>query len=89
MKIFKYPLEIIGEQHIGMPKGAEILCAQTVKGQAFLWALIDPEAKEAIRVIRIFGTGHNIVLKRERLHYIGTVQQQEGLFIWHIFEETK
>jgi len=89
MKVFKYPLDVKDEQHVLMPKGAEILCAQTVNGQAVLWALVKPDNKEVTRIIHMFGTGHNVVYKREYLHYIGTIQQWEGKLIWHVFEETK
>lgn len=83
--IYKYELKKVGLQDIHMPMGAEILCVQTVHDIPFLWALVDPEQIEMSRSIEIYGTGHIMDAKIHR-KYIGTFQQLNGAFIWHVFE---
>lgn len=83
--IWKYPLRLVGEQAIQMPKGAEILCAQVQgEGAICVWALVDPKVEKEERMIVIYGTGHPVT----DLHckYIGTVQMDGGSLIWHVFE---
>ena len=85
-KIFKYELEVVANQEIEMPGGAEILCVQSQKKIMCLWAVVDPEMATQTRKIRIHGTGHDIP-DTDSLSYIGTVQMLDGQLIWHVFEE--
>jgi len=75
------------ESLLEIPKGAEILCADTQENTLCLWALVDPEAETEIRTFQIFGTGHPIDCDMgiER-NYIGTAQKMGGSLIWHVFE---
>jgi len=84
--IWKFPLRVTDSQRIEMPRGAEILTAQTQNGQGYLWALVDPEAVDTeMRTIEIHGTGNPILEgnNRER-RYVATFQQLA--FVWHVFE---
>lgn len=86
--IWKYPLLLIGEQAIQMPKGAEILCAQAQRNHLCLWALVDPAAKKDERLIVIHGTGYPVpeVHNAYKRQYIGTAQMDGGSLVWHVFE---
>ncbi len=83
--IWKYPLELIDVQLIGMPKDAEILAAQMQNGVACLWALVTPDAPKHLRAIEIHGTGNpfdeHVGVSRK---FIATFQQPP--FVWHVFE---
>lgn len=84
-QIWKYTL---GEtEQFKMPKGAEILTAQTQGELICIWALVDPLSEKEDRYFEVFGTGENIPYDMgiERKH-IGTVQFANGLLIWHVFE---
>jgi len=87
--IFKYnlgyPLEI---KDIEFPKGAELLDAQVVDEEIFVWAKVDPEAEVETRTIRTLGTGHQVP-EDENLKHIGTTQMFDGRLIWHVFEVIK
>jgi len=83
--IWKFPLMVIDNQIIRMPKGAEILTVQTQNEEPCLWALVDVEAELEARFIDIFGTGHPVFLfKRTNKKYIGTFQT--GQLVFHVFE---
>lgn len=83
--IWKFPLEIIREQNLMMPEGAEILSVQTQHNSLCLWALVNPEAPLQRRVIEVFGTGHSISDAERK--YVTTAQRDGGKFVWHIFEK--
>jgi hypothetical protein len=82
--IWKYILHIADEITIGMPEGAVVLSVQDQQGIACLWVKVDPTKPKVNRDFAIFGTGHPI--NRDRLHFIGTIQQHEGALVWHVFE---
>lgn len=84
--IYKYPLELVDYQRIGMPSGAKILCVQEQDGRLCLWAkvFIHSGVESETRLFHIFGTG-NPMPEMTKLIYIGTAQS--GRFVWHVFEE--
>lgn len=82
MTIWKYPLQIIDEQIIPMPAGAEILCCQVQRGIVCLWARVDPSAATTERRIHIRGTGHPGATGE----YIGTFQAENGALVFHVFD---
>lgn len=85
-RIFKYPLNIIGTQVLELPASASILSVMTQRGRIVLYALVDEsEIETRERSIEIFGTGHP-VLDNVRRDYLGTVVQENGDLVWHIFE---
>jgi len=85
LKMFKYPLEVIGLQTIMMPHLAGILCVQVQRGVPCLWALVEPGAVGEPRTIVTVGTGRP-EFDDDRLHYIGTYQLHDGHFVGHVFE---
>lgn len=88
--IWKFPLATADKQDISLPKGAEILCVQTQDDKPYLWALVEEGFTEN-RTFEIFGTGQKInydsgTARYIDRKYIGSFQQQEGVFVWHVFE---
>lgn len=84
--IWKFPLDVADEQTLNMPAGAKILTVQIQFGVPTIWAEVEPsEPKIQQRRIAVFGTGHTIPALKP-LTYIGSVQQDGGNLIWHIYE---
>ena len=83
--IYKYPLIITDSQIVEMPKGAKILTVQTQNDTVCLLALVDTERPPEQHTIFIFGTGHPFLLNKSAT-YLGTVQTNNGMLVWHVFE---
>ena len=87
MKIWKYQIgtKVIMDNTIkvDMPKGAKIIHIQTQREIPCVWALVDPAVESETRYFFIVATGGDVPGDGQ---YIGTVFQQGGLYIWHIFE---
>lgn len=81
--IFKFPLHILAEQIIELPKDAQILSVQTQQGQPAIWAIVDPSRPTVPTRIRMYGTGHTV--DKDIVRFLGTVQQLDGQLIWHFF----
>ena len=71
---------------IELPEGAQFLSTNTLYGYVCLWFLLDPEKPKVDRTFRVIGTGWEI--EETNLKYLGTVLEDEGAFVWHIFETT-
>jgi hypothetical protein len=72
------------ETTINMPHGAKLLAVQEQRGEAQLWALVDPGAKTYPRTFRVYGTGHD--LPDDPGQYVGTFQMNGGALVFHVFE---
>lgn len=86
MTIWKYPLAVTDTQSVSMPKGAKILTVQIQRGEACLWALVEPDNPTETRIIEIFGTGHPIPDGAAKREHIGTFQLPELGLVFHVFE---
>lgn len=85
--IYKYPLKIETPQTIILPIGAKILSIQNQLDEAVLWAIVDNNVKTEQRHFYFFGTGHELPeVFGTDLNYITTIQQDDGNYVWHIFE---
>jgi hypothetical protein len=87
--IFKYKLEIIGEQqNIVVPKGSKILTAQTQCNEIYLWALVPRNSiTTESKTIQIYETeGTMSQTPNIEYKYISTVQLFGGSIVYHIFE---
>ena len=88
-EIWKFDVKLHGFE-LEMPKGAKILTFQTQQDIPRIWVLIDWDvagtAKET-RKFMIQGTGMGFNF--DKGNYIGTVQEMDGEFIWHLFEILK
>jgi hypothetical protein len=86
-RIFKYPLAIEREQTLLLPRAATILCVQAQRGQAQLWAAVDDGAAIEARHIFMCGTGGVMPVDlSDGATYLGSVQLNDGHFVWHFFE---
>ena len=83
MTIWKWTLSN-SRNTVSMPEGARILAAQTQFGVPCIWALVDPSHETEERTFALYGTGHPF--DEKSYSYIGTIQLQEGAFIFHVFE---
>ena len=87
--IYKYLLRVADSQELLLPIGAQILTVQTQGEGVCLWALIDPTAEKEVRIIEIYGTGHeiNYGMGTNRV-YINTFKMFNDTIIFHAFEYT-
>jgi hypothetical protein len=67
-----------------MPHGAKLLAVQEQRGEAQLWALVDPGAKTYPRSFRVYGTGHD--MPDDPGQYVGTFQICGCAMVFHVFE---
>lgn len=85
--VWKFKLEVKDRQSIEMPQGAEILDIQTQNNEICIWALVDIDAKMDVRHFEVWGTGHKHYYEDyKKADYLGSVQTENGKFVWHIFE---
>lgn len=91
MQIWKYPLDILGNQLIEMPQGAKLLSVQMQGDQPCLWTLVNPLATRVLRGIYIVGTGHDLTdIYHTMGRHIGTFQVAGivvGALVFHAFEK--
>lgn len=87
--IWKFPLQLLAVQTVQMPRGSKIIHVDFQDGGVMLWALVDPDKPHCSRRIDIAGTGHTLrhptITEGVRDH-IGSVLQNEGQFVWHVFD---
>ena len=55
--------------------------------QICLWALVDETHPLVTRSFSVYGTGQELSSSPGK--YIATVQEGNGILIWHIFEQEK
>lgn len=84
--IWKFPLPILDEPSIEMPRGARILSVGIQSGDAFVWAIVNTALRtKELRHFFIFGTGLPIESGVPEGRFLGTIQQPP--FAWHVFEQ--
>ena len=83
--IWKYPIEVVYRQEIGLPRGARVLSMQRHADGLVVWAEVDPSAPVERRGVRVVGTGLPIGEWRSNAAHIGTAIL--GPFVWHVFLE--
>lgn len=85
--IYKYPLLVCGgAQSVAIPMGAELLTVQLQHGEPVLWAMVEPEAPKVMRHVQMYGTGWPIGVNDELIKFLGTVQCNGDILVWHFFE---
>lgn len=93
--IYKYPLEITDQQAIEVPAHAEFLTAQMQRTsiledrKLYVWAIVDTANLKEIEHFFIVGTGNPMPEKPKLLQHLGTVQEEDGWLIWHVFRAIK
>lgn len=88
--IYKYPLTLVDEQTIQLPKGADILSVQWIRNQLCIYALVDTQESEMEnRQIKIFGTGNPILPNTtpKKHLFVGTIFNQSQTLVFHVFAE--
>lgn len=89
-KIYKYSVDIIGEQVITLPKGSEILTIQTQIDEPKMWVLVDPKETEKEEVVlETLGTGENIpdTENGTERKYLASYQIRGGGLVFHVFQK--
>ena len=85
--VYKYPLEMVHEQTISMPKGSKILSVQRQNKIPCIWALVNPNEEEnEEKKILLIETGNIFNSPTDKLNFIGTLQFIDGSYILHVFE---
>lgn len=83
--IYKYELGLVDKQELKLPCNAQILSLQFQCGKLCLWALVAPQEERMLPyTFFIYGTGH-LVTAGHHDNYLGTVQHDSGMLIWHVF----
>ena len=82
--IYKYPLTIVDEQDVPMPRNARLLSVQLNRDHVCLWAVVDPDEDIELRRIFCHGTGHDVDPNATR--HLGTVQMRQGTLVFHFFD---
>ena len=69
-----------------MPRGAELLTVQVQRGEAYVWARVDPSAPVVERDLHVAGTGHPLPLRADGAPFLGTFQLNGGGLVFHVFD---
>jgi hypothetical protein len=86
--IYKYPINP-GWNNYRMPKGAKVLSVQTQDGRPQMWTLCDENCNFNL-VSRNFQAAPTGVSFDDTGHeYIGTFQLNDGLLVFHLFEDKR
>lgn len=87
--IYKYKVKPQETQEVEMPVGAQLLTAQVIDVNVWIWALVDTEVQEKeLRRVAVLKTGQEITLNTDQLLYINSVQFGGGELVLHVFEYT-
>lgn len=87
IRIYKYAIGILDEQHIVMPAGSRLLSVQAQRGKPQLWAMVDTDAPTVIREFALCGTGHDATWVAVRGGvYVGTFQMNDDSLVFHLFD---
>lgn len=79
--IWKFPLRLIdGPQSVNIPEVASIMLVAEQDGGPCIWAIVDPEAQLAVRIFRVYGTGHPLG------DDVWVGSYPSAPFVWHVFE---
>lgn len=84
MRIWKFPIEVIDQQILMVPKDAKFLDVQMQRETCCLWALCNQDAEKEERYLKIYGTGNP--MPDDPGDYIATFQMHGGTLVFHVFE---
>jgi len=82
--IYKYALRRLPEQTILMPALSRLLSVAIADGDFFVWAAVDPGARNVARRFLLWPTGEPFPRGWSDDGYLGTVR--EGSYLWHVFD---
>ena len=81
--VWKFPLPMRDVAEVEMPAHAKVLYVGTQGNNAFLWALVDPDAPRKTRRFRVAGTGHTL---GDVGAHVGAFMLLDGGLVFHVFE---
>lgn len=79
-----WKFQLVGEQPVEMPIGAQILTLGVQFEFPCLWALVDPTARKEWRHFKLYATG--AAMPAEPGVYRGTLGLKGGGLVVHVFE---
>lgn len=84
-RVFKYPLEIIGQQTVDTRAGWMPLSVQMQGGVLCLWAEVNDTAPAASCRVFVHGTGHEV--HPDAARFVGTFQLPDYGLVFHVYTE--
>jgi|VirMetMinimDraft_7_1064189.scaffolds.fasta_scaffold28067_2 hypothetical protein len=87
--IFKEIITSTADRYnLQIPADAELLYAGEQRGEICVWFLTDTDTVEKRSArLRVYGTGHKV--DEIPLRYLGSAHLEQGLLIFHVFEDTR
>jgi hypothetical protein len=70
-------------------EGAKLLHVDVQNERITLWAEVETNNRECLRIVHVVGTGHPIPSTRTRTAYVGSVLVEDGEFVFHVYEEVE
>lgn len=83
--IYKYPLQIAGEQVVKIHRGFEFLMVAMQHGIPCMWCQVDTTKPEVEVPLLIFGTGHEIPKDKPGTYTYHLGSFQDGSFVGHLY----
>ena len=77
-----------GSQEIGIPKNSELLTVLGIRGDCFLYAIVDTDNIVETRTFHVYQSRDplpEIDLLHQSRKYLGTIIQAD-FYVWHVFE---
>lgn len=84
MKIYKYTLDVVSEQTLLLPIGAEFLSLQVQQGTPAMWFKVNPDA-EGTQATRFYVLPTGQEFNYDPGTFLGTFQLLAGNFVGHVF----
>lgn len=81
--IWKFPIPIVDEFKVAMPREAEVIFVGVQNNEAFLWARVALSRGSEPRQFFLRGTGHSVDLDCKHL---GSFMLHGGALVFHLFE---
>lgn len=81
--IFKYPLRVVADKQAHDIPAGTFLSVQNQRGTITLWFEVTPGVPDTRRHFEVVLTGGEVPLGGK---YLGTVQEQSGYLVCHIYE---
>lgn len=86
--VYKYPVQMIEDFALTLPRGAQFLDAQVQGGEVFIWARVDTTQELRVYRFGVHGTGHPMTEFTRSAPHIATFQLAGGSLVFHLFGGT-
>jgi hypothetical protein len=83
--IWKYTLEPGQNNTLELPASAEVLSVQNQNEKICMWVKLETDYPKVQRMFAVLGTGWEVESNHDLL-FIGTVQLNHGIYVFHVFE---